>query len=143
MLISKIEFDVYHIQMVFGHDTSDFYIFPDFSFGPLLVEESLPPLPEYTGNKMIQSTFLPLSVITPTASMTKEFQIVVGLPLALANLLASAEDGNCFDGLETSSSDTVIDLLYESVALLAAVQILSCPDVKHVLASYLVRDRHI
>ncbi|XP_037775416.1 uncharacterized protein LOC119572385 isoform X2 [Penaeus monodon] len=113
------------------------------NFGPLLVEESLPPLPEYTGNKMIQSTFLPLSVITPTASMTKEFQIVVGLPLALANLLASAEDGNCFDGLETSSSDTVIDLLYESVALLAAVQILSCPDVKHVLASYLVRDRHI
>lgn len=77
-------------------------------------EESLP---EYKENKLIISPGSPESVITPT----KEFQIGVDLPLALRNLFAPVEDGNCdrlpsvdcFDGLETSSSDNVIDLLNE------------------------------
>lgn len=100
--------------MDFGYDSGDFYIFPDFNFGTLSAEESLPPLPEYTDNKLILSTGLPESVITPIVSVTKEFQIGAGLPLVLTNLLAPAEDSNCdklpsvdyFDGLERSSSDT-------------------------------------
>lgn len=38
---------------------------------------------------------LPESLMTPTVSVTKEFQIGVGLPLALTNLFAPAEDDNC------------------------------------------------
>lgn len=59
--VEEDEFVEFYGQMDLGYNASDFYIFPDVSFEPLLAEKGLLPLPEYVENELI-STGLPVSV---------------------------------------------------------------------------------